>query len=94
MNVPLQSLCQVLDCKGGKGSNVAEAGAAAGAAAIGLHALRETGTINLRAGALLLAKREVREESGLRIHLLPELFAPTVLLSCSLKCHNIVRSLM
>ena len=45
MDFTLQSLCQVLDCKGGKGSNVA---AGAAVEAIGVHALRETGTINLR----------------------------------------------
>ena len=48
MDFTLQSLCQVLDCKGGKGSNVAAGTAGAAAEAIGLHALRETGTINLR----------------------------------------------
>ena len=60
MDFTLQSLCQVLDCKGGKGSNVAAAGAAA--EAIGLHALRETGTINLRQSGGSAA----REKGGAR----------------------------
>ena len=60
MDFTLQSLCQVLDCKGGKGSNVAAGTAGAAAEAIGLHALRETGTINLQGRCSRKGWRELR----------------------------------